>query len=575
VREGRGHKAGRRELLTAADAAAGAEPVEVDHSRRTLLRTGAAGAVVAFTGVVGFPDSAEAGVCGAGPVYETHDEGICPDDPTAAADLVTLLNSVPEGAVISFSPGSYDLSLWSSYALQKSITLRAHPGTVTLTGPGKADIASHRFLDISESGGSDPVRVVLEGLSFVDWGETIFSAPTQPIEELTIRSCRFDEVVNALNTWIPNTLDTGIIRLLRVEDCEITRTSGHAILMRCLFDRALVLRNRFSTLDATAISLGYTKEGFGWLAEGWKKAVVSHNVCTDIVSPLSGGDVHGVIVAGREAIISHNHIENVHHQGAGTGNEGIYTKAHYCDISHNTLVDAGLSEAAITIKGSDRGDLSADTPGGYANRVCNNTILATSTAPSQHGVMTYEDDTQISNNYFENLNTAIKIIGENLLVSGNLVRGCYRGVSYSGHGSGVSIVGNAIHLVELQNSDGIIMLVKPVAMPGDPIPSDWLIDGNSIRGDASSGFPNRRGISIWCGGGGNPLDDIYVEGVVISNNQLSDLVTCVWSKNSSLPSLTQQSLWIHGNYFRSSTVDVASTLLSEPANVIVEGNLSK
>ncbi len=275
------------------------------------------------------------------------------NDSAAIQEAITCTESEGSRCVVFFPPGTYSLGGWSTHIVEKSLTLLAHEGTVTLIGPGLADLPENHFLNIRESVGSDTVRVVVDGLSFENWGRTIVTSHTSPIDQLSVRNCAFNSIYNAIDAWGAEP-DTHRISYVSVENCVVENSDWVAISVRSGFDTAMIVGNRISDCRKTAIQVGDTNRGFDDdYDDEWKKAIISHNVCTNLVSELEGTDIHGVIAAGREIIVTHNHIEKVQN-GGGSGAEGIYLKARYSEVSHNTLVNAGGNEGVITVKGTNR-----------------------------------------------------------------------------------------------------------------------------------------------------------------------------------------------------------------------------
>ncbi len=546
-----------------------------DPSRRSLLLAGAAGGALASLGTIVAPPSSLAAGSSEGPIFHTQNEGIRPDHKGAADALVALMARAPSGSVILFEPGRYELERWPGFILSKSITLLAHPHTVTLHGPGigkrKGNGKKHSFVTIAGTSVKGLIHISIEGLSFEKWGRTISAILSSPIESLSVRRCSFNSVRSAVAASMVEPKANGRINHVTVEDCEVRNVTGSAISVRALFRSAYILRNRISDGGREGIALGGTVPPNRIYEDQWKKAVVSHNVCTNLLNPKEGTDIHGIIVAGREIIVTHNHIEKVEN-GGGIGAEGIYAKARYADISHNTLVDAGLKEAAITLKGRPRVSKNKKTPGGFANRICNNSIISRRQKPRGRGIFTINGDTLIANNYMENLETGIRTMSrqnnDQLLITGNLIRGAGRGgIYHAGSGSNIAVIGNSISLIKRVNQMGIML--KPLIREGE-VPTDWVVKDNSIQGEPAEELLT-CGIMVYC----KESEQQALDGLVISNNQFSDLQVGIWSKRGHSPKFPRNGAWIHGNYFRQCKQDVSAVLSEDGENVIVENNLSR
>ncbi len=559
---------------------------EVDPARRSLLAAAPVASLLASMGAAGFAGAAAAATGQNNRVFSAHEEKVRPNDFRATSKLANLLGAMPGGSVLFFEPGDYDLSGWSPVKIGKTLTLLAYPGTVTLRGPGVAPALGKRgggnFIvitigDQAESRAAtrpkpeDPVSLTVDGLRFVNWGRTIATIHDQPIESLTVRNCSFRSVQSGVDAYGGRPGGDGIIRRVLIENCDAEDCVKPALWVRAMFDSALVTGNRVTKCSSSAISVGSTSPPYTDDPSRWKKAVISNNVCTDLVSSGKASDVHGVIAGGREISINQNHIQNVRN-GGGTGAEGIYTKALYSEVCHNTLVDAGEREAAITMKGARGGKLMAARPSGYGNRICNNTILGPRrNKPLGRGITTFMGDVLIANNYFENLTGAIRVGGPaeegGVLITGNMMKGISdMAIVYAGSASNVSVIGNTISLRPNGNNQDGILMRRRKGHAGDEV-EDWVIKDNLIRAEDSK-RPMKRGISIVC----EKEERLQLDGLVIANNHLSHLNFGIWSKASHMPVIEKDGAWIHGNYFNSCRQDVASALLDDPKHIIVENN---
>jgi hypothetical protein len=509
-------------------------------------------AVVGLAGSVLAPGRARAAVCTAGPVYRTHEEGVCPDDPNASVDLAALLDAVPSGAVIEFSPGTYDLSSWTGYALSKSIRFTAYEGSVVLEGPG----SSQTFLSISEEPGALS-RIAVENLAFDDWGTAIELIHAQPLASVVVRGCRFTNVTHALRS--PGVAGLGggrSIDHVEFSRCEVADCGSDAMVLESNFSSARVCENRFRNIVGSAIVLGTSASGFGAEDDLWAKATVSHNSCVALSSAGMGASVHGIFAAGRELTICHNHVESVEN-GGGPGAEGIHLRARYADVSGNILRDAGGPEGAIHLAGSGRAEGSPDSARGYGNRVCHNTVVETRPG-DRSGIHVEVEDVLVAGNRVEGGQCGISALVTSpdalLAVEGNQVRDSAKGLRIGWQGLMLTVSRNTIALDPTSDLAGI-----ELDLGGSSTRHDLRIDRNIIIGAPGIAA---SGIEI--------IGSATVDGLVIWGNQIAAVRTGIHTTFGSMPSFA--SAWIRGNYFRRNLIEIAPVLENLSGSVVIEGN---
>ena len=225
-----------------------------------------------------------------------------------------------------------------------------------------------------------------------------------------------------------------------------------------------VVNCRFLDLNGSAVALG-TNEFAN--QDVFSRAVVSNNIFDGIIEPDTG-EVHAIIIYGRNAIINNNTIKDVVNSTDGLSSEGIYTKTRYATIVGNSLIDAGEDEAAINIKGSNRAE--SVSPRGH-NVVCAaNEVFFTSNTECS-GIHVSNEDAICAFNTVEGADTygiytEAKTLN-NIKILYNEVRKCKgeSGIWIQNDGVGLDIIGNTVDELDSASSvaDAYGIFVDPAS----------------------------------------------------------------------------------------------------------------
>lgn len=289
--------------------------------------------------------------------------------------LGVLVSGLPSGSVLQLGPGDYYVPGLRSVSINGDITIRGVPGKTRLLGDGSlasnlygpTGAASDVMFELSPGASLHITNVIVE-----DAGVLIGLESLTNVGDIDIRQCAFINsggiamMLDASNTFLanmddPDARDFGAFRLIdnNIVGCEL------GVLLAALggWGSFIAHGNVFDDVGMSAIWLG---------SEG----VVSGSDARDphVYQPLQSGvhiygntirrirrtlyasstadeAVNGIAVWGQGVLIHDNYIEDVDLTTKWDDCEGIYVKARYFSIHNNTLINAGGSEASITVKG--------------------------------------------------------------------------------------------------------------------------------------------------------------------------------------------------------------------------------
>lgn len=333
---------------------------------------------------------------------------------------------------------------------------------------------------------------------------------THDIAALRISGCAFYDCRRPLIGFVS---DAHRIGRVTVEDNVVERAWAGFYLNAWRLDDVMVLRNRISDIDGSPA--GYTPRGnpvrSGGSAgihlgadriddgENGSRWLIQGNIIRNVTDRRSRGpdvtaEVSGIHVWGAQWIdISHNIIENIH--SAGLENcEGIYGKIRNARVVHNTMINAGLVEAAIMLKGNGSGRTGTKGASDGWNVVCAYNHLWTDREDTL-GIGIVVDRVDCSHNYLEGFNpknpsyAPIFVDTERLdgvRIRGNTIRRTRgrSGISCRNYGKGLIVEDNVIDGVDASgirtNENACGILVRN-STGGAKALTDVVIRGNRLR----------------------------------------------------------------------------------------------
>jgi Right handed beta helix region/Pectate lyase superfamily protein len=263
-------------------------------------------------------------------------------DPATAATAPTVV----------FPAGRYPVPTLADVALDAPVALRGSEGAVVDGGPGRGSTAMFRALS----------AVDVEGLELLGGGCWVdLSGLGHDVALVRIAGCTFRGAGSPVDAWpgggpLPHGPDRLVIEDNVVEggasrDPE-QATFGFGLQVQ-RWGEAVVRGNVLSGVYQHGLRIGHQE-----VADGRPYADRADLTCTgNSVTGVWGEDkANGIIIGATRVRVTGNSVEDVtsgrdERRGAGD-TEGIYVKGDDITVSGNTLVDAGRSQAQITVKGT-------------------------------------------------------------------------------------------------------------------------------------------------------------------------------------------------------------------------------
>jgi hypothetical protein len=239
-------------------------------------------------------------------------------------------------------------------------------------------------------------RLYLKGLTFKNFDKLlVLDGFSSDISEIHFEDCDFDTLGSPL-IWSDSDDSDAWLRKITVKDCTATTLSRGFFLNAFKLQRATFERVDIKTVKKVGIQAGYAGGSTGSTPE-----FISVTHCTiEGVSANSGAvdgtdSVNGIVASGDQVIIDHNQIRDLT-STLISDNEGIYCKLIHGSVSHNTLVNAGLDEGAIAVKGQPRAGGGTGPDGKQV--IIDHNIIDGQDAAGSSGILVYCDDAIVSNN---------------------------------------------------------------------------------------------------------------------------------------------------------------------------------
>lgn len=378
------------------------------------------------------------------------------------------------------------------------------PSGTYLRGPTPLVISSPRMRLVGDGIGLS--RIVSPG------GGDVFDARHG---QLAIEGLTIDGGANGVSFGAAGDVDD-----VRVRDCEflgladsaVSARGSQASASRLYFDRLLIrscnlgLRLNWYKSDGVHVTGCDMRQllthgimvgnGLGDASGGQRNYAITGNTIDGVTNPTTS-DTHGIIVYGERFEISGNSIANVSNVGK-LNCEGIYTKGRFGTVARNTLVDAGYQQAAIAIKGVERG---AEGIPGWGMLVTGNVLVNTRSLSQGYtvGIDVNAEDARVVGNYLEGFACAISGNEgsdlDNVDVSDNDVIGTigYYAINWRAWGHYLSIRENRVRGI---TGNGIANSVAIWVHPnGGKTIDHVLIERNKIY-DMTPTLSTKRGIAI-------------------------------------------------------------------------------
>lgn len=303
------------------------------------------------------------------PVFDVRDHGARGDGTTddSAAVIATIAAALDasrrlnEGAdpttaatapTVVFPPGRYPVPTLADYILDAPVALRGTPGAIVDGGAGRGPTTMFRCRS----------AIDVEGLELLAGGIWLdISGLPHDVALLRVAGCTFREARGPVDAWpgggpVPHGPDLLVIEDNVVEgnasrDPEQV-TFGFGLQVQ-RWGEAVVRGNLVSGVYQHGLRIGHQE-----VENGRPYADRAGLTCTgNSVLGVWGSDkANGIIVGANGVSITGNALENVtsgrDERRGSDDTEGIYVKGDDITVSDNGLVDAGRTQAQITVKGS-------------------------------------------------------------------------------------------------------------------------------------------------------------------------------------------------------------------------------
>ena len=382
-----------------------------------------------------------------------------------------LASAMEAGKPVFLPPGRYGVRLSKSLVLDRPVQILG--STSVLVGLGTQ--GKQALFD-----GRADLRI--EGMGFENLPQAFRFDRAKDIKELTFSGCSFVRCGAALS-WRARGRATGL-QDLSVSHCQFREVDA-AIHFACdLIGSARISDNRLERVGYSGVHLGNEDEAN---AEKRGRYLVAGNIIRNQKGRNAKG-ANAIACRGRHALIIGNHIENVH-SDSHRNTEGIYIKSRHSVVAHNVLINASESEAAIVIKGDDRG-VFGDPPG-YAV-LCDGNVISYEGSAGHTGsaIVITSEDCAVTNNFIDGsvgigirvnaLKAARDKGASNLRISGNTIRrmeaGTVKAIVLQSGGTNIMVTDNLISDLTATTGTCTGLYVKPIR--GDY--RNLVVSGNVI-----------------------------------------------------------------------------------------------
>lgn len=327
--------------------------------------------------------------------------------------LAAVNAAVTAGRPLYVPAGTFLLTTWTAPNLTGELVLRGDGNTLSIIrGPS----TSTDFVNVRAG-------VTARGIKFKTFRQVFDFSSLSGTRQARIEGCAFDTFNRALY-WDTASPDANTLRQVRVTDSWFTGSLSDCIDIDGAVSVVVVRNNLFETVKGSAMIIGRDVVASHDL---WHEVTFSDNDIDGMTAISASDSTTGILVYGRKLQAHNNRMKDF---VGGASNElwGIYTKCRQVVTAGNTFENfttAGVGPYMINIKG-DNEAATDSTPAGYNHVVANNQILQQGSADGK--------------------GTGIRLYNEDVLVTGNKVRGCLIGIESTSSPSHrrKMIVGNMI-----------------------------------------------------------------------------------------------------------------------------------
>jgi polygalacturonase len=293
--------------------------------------------------------------------YGARGDGVTDDSAALVAALDVAMGS---GADLRLPTGTYAVPTIKNVRIERDVRITGDAGAVLDAGRPRE---KYTMFSVGAS-------VRFEGITVRNAGKVFaLDGLTRTIDRFVVDRSVFEHV------WSPAHVSAApdqLVRMLELRDNRATDAVKGFYLPLTLIEHARVSGNTVTDVGDAAIRIGSDRdESFG--------AQRDIDVRENVVRRVTGeSDANGIKVLGVDGVITANEVRDVASDD-GTDSEGIYTKGYGHLISDNLLVDAGRTQAQITVK-SD------------STTIANNTIVTE--AAQTNGIRIEGSDVVVTDN---------------------------------------------------------------------------------------------------------------------------------------------------------------------------------
>lgn len=402
-------------------------------------------------------------------------------------EIQAAIDALPAGGgVVVLSDGTFTISSTINIAVNDTVLEGQGYGVTIITGDGTL-----------EKGFSVTASCYFKKLTLDNLGRAIEADHTVKADYLKIKYCSFTNInVGTFRNIAVRSLDTdaGVTRLI-ISWCVLDDVGGRGLSWEAPFDWAWITNNFITNIgggpgggdSALAILFGNSTIA---LEDTWKHGTFAYNYFENI-DGAGAGDTNALLLYGREYSVIGNHIQSLT-TGNPTGGdcEGINLKSRRGIIAYNTLIDGGLDQAAILIKGDIR--TAPIKVAGYAVICVHNQVFITAnTVEFASGIAIDNEDVLCAYNLVEGVtDIGIRVEGgrnlNNVVITHNLIRKVDKS-QFTGSTHGIRVTNSGDHLIVNDNTIEEVIAAagsQPFgirfSMDGTGTAQDWECNRNRV-----------------------------------------------------------------------------------------------
>lgn len=385
--------------------------------------------------------------------YGAVGDGVTDDTEAIQTAFTTAMDN---GVICAIPSGVYNITNWTTFALTDKIIIKG--SGCKLVGDKTAILFSNVKVGLN-----------LDGIWFHNlislFNDAYAAVVNSDTDEFSITNCKFTSLFNIGTISAEDaSADFSLISSKNMTfSNNYISECGSGFSYKTLVNGYSVHSNVFESIgsaymadtpfsdETVCIRVGVDTQSQNTYTDNQGSGSVIGNSFRDVVGHAITGSnkVAGILLVGRNNIISGNSFKSLYSTNSSSINvEAIYTKGSNLVINGNTLIDAGTTEAAIRLKGSNT------TITSEVNVVSGN-IIEWTTAPgslNRRGICSATGNCIISGNYIKNashLGIAVDS-GDDVLIDGNQIVNIFVGVSASA-GMGIQAI-NSNNLTITNNS---------------------------------------------------------------------------------------------------------------------------